>query len=66
MADKGQLHELVEQLPESEVVAASRFLQYLIEREAPVDPEILGRIDRSAVRREPGIPHEEILKEYGL
>lgn len=46
MPDKQQLHQLVEQLPESEVSAAARYLEFLLAHEAPVDPEMLKRIDR--------------------
>jgi len=64
---KEALHGLVEKLPDSEITAAGRYLEFLISRgEAPVDPEMLKRID--AARAEPLaiVLHEEILREYGL
>lgn len=64
---KEEPHGLVEKLPDSEIKAAGRYLELLISREeAPVDPEMLKRID--AARAEPLaiVPHEEILREYGL
>jgi hypothetical protein len=61
-----QLHELVNRLPESEVTPAARYLEFLIaHEEPPVDPEMLARIDAARAHRSPGIPHEEILREFG-
>jgi hypothetical protein len=66
VTEKQQLHELVDQLPESETVAAARYLQFLItQEEAPVDPDMLKRIDAARAARGPGIPHQEILREFG-
>ena len=62
---KQQLHELIDRLPESENVAAARFLEFLLAHdEAPVDPEMLKRIDAARAHPGPGIPHEEILREF--
>ncbi len=47
MADRQQLHNLIDQLPDSEVVAASRFLEFLTAREAPINAELLARIDQT-------------------
>ena len=64
---KEQLHELVDRLPESEGAAAARFLEFLIaNQEAPVDPEMLERIDAARANPSQGIPHEEILREFGV
>ena len=64
---KEQLHSLIERLPESEITAAERYLEFLLSREeAPVDPEMLERIDAARAESSAGIPHEEILLEYGL
>jgi hypothetical protein len=63
---KQQLHELVDRLPESEAAAAARYLEFLIANdEAPIDPEMLKRIDAARAKNGPGIPHEEILREFG-
>ena len=63
---KQQLHELVDRLPESETAAAARYLEFLIANdEAPIDPEMLKRIDAARAKNGPGIPHEEILREFG-
>ncbi len=65
MSEKEQLHQLVNELPESEISAALRYLQFLIAREAPIDPEMLARIDAARSNPRPGIPHEAILREFG-
>lgn len=66
MPDKQEIHRLVEQLPESELAAARRYLEFLLSQEAPVSPEMLKRIDAARAQPSPGVPHEEILREYGL
>ena len=66
MLDKQQLHHLVDQLPESEVTAAARYLEFLLSQEAPVDPEMLGRIDQARAHPSPGISHDDVLREFGL
>lgn len=42
MPDKQQLHNLIDQLPESEIPPAARFLEFLLAREAPVDADLLA------------------------
>jgi hypothetical protein len=64
MSAKQRLHELVEQLPASEIETAVELLESLVE--APVDPEMLARIDAARRNHGAGIPHEEVLKEFGL
>jgi hypothetical protein len=66
MPDRRQLRNLVDQLPESEVVAAARYLEFLSAHEAPVDSEMLARIDEARARPSAGIAHEDILRELGL
>ena len=66
MADRQQLHNLVDQLPESEVLAAERYLEFLTGREPPIDREMLARIDAARARPSPGIAHEDVLREFGL
>ena len=63
LSAKQRLHELVEQLPPSEIESAVEFLESLVE--APVEPEMLARIDAARQQRGLGIPHEEVLKELG-
>jgi hypothetical protein len=66
MLDKQQLHHLVDQLPDSELTAAVRYLEFLLAHEAPVDSEMLARIDQARLRPSPGISHEDVLREFGL
>jgi hypothetical protein len=66
MPDKQHLHQLIDQLPEVELPVAARYIEFLLSHEAPVDPEMLARIDAARANPSPGIPHEEILREYGL
>lgn len=66
MPDKNQLHDLIDQLPESELMAAGRYLEFLVSREAPVDHDLLARIDVARANRSPGISHEDVLREFGL
>lgn len=66
MPDKQQLHRLVDQLPDAEVLAAVRYVEFLLSQEAPVDPEMLARIDAARANPSPGIPHEEVMREFGL
>jgi len=64
---KEQLHELVNRLSESEITPAARYLEFLIaDEEQPVAPEMLARIDAARAHPSPGIPHEEILREFGV
>ena len=67
MSGKEQLRDLIEKLPESEITAAVRYLEFLISREEPpVEPEMLARIDAARAKPSAGIAHEEILREYDL
>ena len=66
MLDKQQLHHLVDRLPESELTAAARYLEFLLSHEAPVDPEMLARIDQARAHPAPGISHDDVLREFGL
>jgi hypothetical protein len=66
MASREQLHTLIEQLPESELSAAARYLEFLKVRDAPVEAEMLARIDEARAHPSRGIDHEEVLKEFGL
>jgi hypothetical protein len=66
MPDKQQLHEMIDRLPESEMAAVGSYLQFLLAREAPVETDTLARIDRARAHPSPGIPHAEVLREFGL
>jgi hypothetical protein len=66
MPDRQQLHNLIDQFPETELAAAARYLEFLNVREAPVEAEMLARIDDARAHPSRGIDHEEVLKEFGL
>ena len=66
MLDKQQLHHLVDLLPESELTAAARYLEFLLSHEAAVDPKMLERIDEARAHPSSGISHDEVLREFGL
>jgi hypothetical protein len=51
MFDKQQLHHLVDQLREAEWTAAARYLEFLLSHEAPIDAEMLARIDQARALR---------------
>lgn len=66
MPDRQQLHQLVDQLPVTEIAVAIRFLEFLLSQEAPIDPEMLSRIDEARANPPAGIPHEAVMREFGL
>jgi hypothetical protein len=80
-ADKQHAHELIEQLPPSQVPAAIGMLKSLLDpvsrviANAPVDDEPETEDERNAVAKSKawfkqrggqGIPHEEVLADFGL
>jgi hypothetical protein len=40
-------------------------LQFLVPQELRVEPEMLARIDAARANPSVGIPHEEIMREFG-
>jgi hypothetical protein len=74
------LHDLVDRIPEDEVPAAQRFLEYLAVSpayraalSAPVDDEPVTETDAAAifracdeVRTGKVISHDDMLREFGL
>jgi hypothetical protein len=80
-ADKRHAHELIDQLPPSQVPAAIGMLESLLDpvsraiANAPVDDEPESEDERRAVAKSKawfkqrggqGIPHEEVLADFGL
>ncbi len=77
---RSTLHELVDRIPDSELSAAERYLQFLsynaayrAARTAPIDDEAVTDQDAAAMRRAAeevargeAVDHDEILKEFGL
>jgi hypothetical protein len=66
MPDKQQLHHLIDLLPESEISAAARYIEFFLAHEAPVDADLLARIDRARDQPSQGISHSDVLREFGL
>ena len=80
--DKHHAHELIERLPAAQIDVAVRFLEFIlldpVSRSiamAPVDDEPLTAEEEQALSRADawrdergghGIPHEEVLAEFGL
>ena len=81
-SDKQHAHELINRLPESQISTAVRFLEFMLldpvarsVATAPVDDEPLTAEEEQALARADdwlrerggrGIPHEEVLAEFGL
>jgi hypothetical protein len=78
MADtKEHAHELIERLPPTQLSAVVGLLEAMLDAfslaNAPVEeeeitPETAAAIDRgrASLARGEGIPHEEILREFGI
>jgi hypothetical protein len=80
--DKQRAHELIERLEQTQIPTAVRFLEFLLIdpvlrsiATAPVDDEPLTEEEDQALSRADewlkarggkGIPHEEVLAEFGL
>ncbi|HYL73237.1 MAG TPA: hypothetical protein VEU96_03480 [Bryobacteraceae bacterium] len=74
------LHDLIDRIPEEELPAAKRFLEYLVVSPAyrtallaPQDDEPVTRADASAIERARDevrsgkiVSHDEVLREFGL
>lgn len=74
------LHDLVHRIPEKELPAAGRFLEYLSVNtacraawSAPQDDEPVSEADATAIARATGevragklVSHDEILREFGV
>ncbi len=74
-----QAHALLDMLPDENVAAVQSLLQVMVEplarslASAPVDEEEVTRATaaaleraRAALARGEGIPHDEVLREFGL
>lgn len=64
--DKQRLHQLIDQLPESQLAAAARYLEFLLSHEAPVDPQMPARIGQARAHPSPGISHDDVLSEFRI
>ena len=70
---KEHAHELIDLLPPTQLSAVVGLLEAMLDQNAPVEdeditPETAEAIDRAraSLSRGEGIPHEEILREFGL
>ena len=69
MADRKELHEVVEQLPTSELNAALRYLRFLwldSQEEEPIDEQTAAKLDASQAEGGPPVSLEEVKRRYGL
>ena len=69
MADRQQLHEVVEQLPASEWDAALRYLRFLwyeSQEEEPIDAQTSAKLDAARAEGGPPVALEEVKRRYGL
>jgi hypothetical protein len=77
--DKQQVHEMVERLAPGQLTVMRGLLEVLLDplarslANAPVEdeeitPEMAAALDRAraSIERGEGIPHEDILREFGL
>ena len=73
LTEKQQVHELVERLAPSQVKAVRGLLETMLDPTAnfedeDITPETASALDRAraSLDRGEGIPHDEILREFGL
>ena len=69
MADRREVHEVVEQLPASELDAALRYLRFLwydSREEEPIDAETAAKLDAARAEGGPPVPLEEVKSRHGL
>ena len=77
MADKEHAYELIDRLPPTQLSAVVGLLEAMLDlvslvyapvEEEELTPETAAALDRAraSLARGEGIPHEEILREFGL
>jgi hypothetical protein len=69
VADRQQLHEVIEQLPASELDAALRYLKLLwhdSQEEEPIDRETSAKLDAARAEGGQSVSLEEVKRRYGL
>ena len=78
--DRDSLHRLIERIPDADLLAARRFLEYLVvspafraAQTAPLDDEEIAPADEEAMRRSHAdidagkiSLHDDVLREFGL
>ena len=72
--DRQQAHALLDRLPDEKIVAVRTLLEVMLEpsgtvpvEEEELTPETAAALDRAraSLARGEGIPHDEILREFG-
>ncbi len=69
MANRQDLHDVVEELPASELGAALRYLRFLCYDgldEEPVDAETVAKLDAARAEGGPPVTLDEVKRRYGL
>lgn len=69
MTDRHQLHEIVEQLPPSELDAALRYLKYLwyeSQGDEQIDAPTAAKLDAARAEGGPPVSLDEVKRRYGL
>lgn len=69
MSDRQQLHDVVEQLPATELDAALRYLKFLCvegQDEEPIDEATAAKLDAAKAESGPPVSIQEIKRRYGL
>jgi hypothetical protein len=69
--EKQELHQLVDELPPGEIQTARRFLEYLARHPEDDETYTSAQQDRdikaaAEIARGKGIPHEDVLRDFGL
>jgi ethanolamine utilization microcompartment shell protein EutL len=77
--ERQQAHDLLDLLPEEKLAAVRTLLEVMVEplsrslasapaEEEEINPETAAAVDRAraSLARGEGIPHEDILREFGL
>jgi hypothetical protein len=69
MANRQELHDVVEALPASELGAALRYLRFLCYDgldEEPIDTETVAKLDAARAEGGQSVALDEIKRRYGL
>ena len=76
-AAREHAHELIDRLPPAQLAAVASLLEAMLDpvaqaiaslpiEEEEITPETAADLDRASIERGEGIPHEAILREFGL
>lgn len=71
LSEEQELHRLVDQLPPGEIQVAKRFLEYLARHQEDDEPHTAAQQQRdieaaAEIEIGNGIPHENVLRDFGL